>query len=237
MRRGGSGPPLRGAFRCALSISGGTWHCPCAFRSSAEKDRWCLLSISGGGWHCPCALRPFLPPALSLGCECALCDVPRAAAGPPCPGYAVSALFPSCRYGADFGCGASNVRGGRRAVDNRYTVLARSAAGPWPARSRAFCGRFPNVKPPRHTTCVGAAGDVSVGRAGRRAKPPAVRSVPRDYFVVLRASSQAASGILAMRATWRSPSNGVAMNSSRNSRAWSLVMKRAGSTSTLASLC
>ena len=128
-------------------------------------------------------------------------------------------------------------RGGRRAVDNRYTVLARSAAGPRPARSRAFCGRFPNVKPPRHTKCVGAAGDVSVGRAGRRAKPPAVRSVPRDYFVVLRASSQAASGILAMRATWRSPSNGVAMNSSRNSRAWSLVMKRAGSTSTLASLC
>ncbi len=235
MRRGGSGPPLRGAFRCALSISGGGWHCPCAFRSSAEKDRWCLLSISGGGWHCPCALRPSLP---RRGVWAANVRFAMFRGRPPARRAPDMRSLSSSRpagTGRISDAGLAMSEGGHPAIDIRS--LARSAAGPWPARSRAFCGRFPNVKPPRRTKCVGAASDASVGRAGRGPKPPAVRSVPRDYFVVLRASSQAASGILAMRATWRSPSNGVAMNSSRNSRAWSLVMKRAGSTSTLASLC
>ena len=193
--------------------------------------RMCALRCSEGG------RRPTVPRI------CGLFPLPSSLFPLPSSLFPLpSSLFPhpSSRpagTGRISDAGLPMSEGGRRAVDNRYTVLSRSAAGPRPARSRAFCGRFPNVKPPRHTKCVGAAGDVSVGRAGRRAKPPAVRSVPRDYFVVLRASSQAASGILAMRATWRSPSNGVAMNSSRNSRAWSLVMKRAGSTSTLASLC
>ena len=208
------GPLLRRIAGACFRFPGGlalSMRSPALFASGAEFGlRMCALRCSEGG------RRPTVPRICGL--------FPLPSSRPAGTGRI-----------SDVGLPMSE--GGRRAVDNRYTVLARSAAGPWPARSRAFCGRFPNVKPPRRTKCVGAAGDVSVGRAGRRAKPPAVRSVPRDYFVVLRASSQAASGILAMRATWRSPSNGVAMNSSRNSRAWSLVMKRAGSTSTLASLC
>ncbi len=171
MCRGGSGPPLRGVFRCALSISGSTWHCPCAFRSSAEKDRWCLLSISGGGWHCPCAFRSSVPPARSLGCECAFCDVLRAAAGPPCPGYAVSVLFPSCRYGADFGCGASNVRG--RSPCHRYTVSVplrrRTPAGPVPCflRSLSECQTAPTHKVRRGGGVLPPSAGQAAGRSPR----------------------------------------------------------------------